>query len=97
MSGETVIILATTVLGFLFTVGGVVFALGKRDSRLDVIEKRQEEDRQNNKEQHKEFYACKYMAESTNGNVNRLEEDMREIKGDIKKILSRIPARNGEE
>jgi hypothetical protein len=86
-----------TALGFLITISTFIFALGKRDSKIDVLEKRQEEDRSSNKEQHKEFYACKYMAEVTNGNVSRLDVDMREIKSDIKKILSRIPARSEEE
>lgn len=97
MQIENAITLGITALGFLITIGSFVFALGKRDSKIDVLEKRQEEDRINNKEQHKEFYECKYMAEATNGNVNRLDVDMREIKSDIKTILSRLPARNGEE
>ena len=96
MTVETAITLGITILLFLGTIGTMIFSLGKRDSRLDVIEKRQAEDRANNKEAHKDFYASKYLAEQANGNVSRLEEDMKEMKGDIKTILSRIPPR-GEE
>lgn len=86
------------VLGILISLGtiaGVVFALGKRDSKLDNLEVRQNEDRATNKEQHQEFYKSKYLAETTDGNVSRLEGDMKEIKGDIKTILARLPERRG--
>ena len=81
----------------LGTIAGVVFALGKRDGKLDNLEARQSEDRANNKEQHSEFYKSKYLAETLDGNVSRLEEDMKEIKVDIKKILERLPERRSVE
>ena len=70
MQIEGAITLLISALGFFVAIGTFVFALGKRDSKIDVLEKRQEEDRMSNKEQHKEFYACKYIAEVTNGNVS---------------------------
>jgi Tfp pilus assembly protein PilO len=87
--------LVFTVLGFLVTIAAFVFALGKRDAKIDELERRQVEDRQNNKEQHKEFDKAKYIAESTASSVSRVDIDLREVKKDIKTILERLPKNEG--
>ena len=87
--------LVTTILGFLIIIASFLFALGKRDAKIDELERRQTEDRASNKEQHQEFYRSKYQCDQTAGDVGRLEQDVREIKADIKTILERLPKKDG--
>jgi len=90
---ETLVIIgaALAVLIQLGTIAGFVFALGKRDARLENLEKRSEEDRDKNSEQHKDFYRTSDTVISVTAEFKDFGRRLETIEGDLKEILSRLP------
>jgi Tfp pilus assembly protein PilO len=77
----------------LVTIAGFVFALGKRDARLENLEKRAEEDRAKNNEQHKEFYATRDSVTAVTVELREFGRRLEKIETSLEEILSRLPVR----
>ena len=83
------------VLGMLGTIVGVVFSLGKRDSRLDVLEERLKEDREKNSDQHKEFYSMRETVAAITPLYEAIKERLDKVEEGVMEILRRMPNNGG--
>jgi hypothetical protein len=82
-------------LGLLGTIAGVVFALGKRDSRLDNLEERVKEDREKNSDQHKEFYSMRETVAAITPLYEAIKERLDKVEEGVMEILRRMPNNGG--
>jgi hypothetical protein len=87
-----VIAVMISVLGFIGTIASFSVALGKRDARLDMVEKRAEEDRQRNSEQHREFYETGRAVITIAADFRNLQALVQEVKDEVGKVLDRLQA-----
>ena len=83
-------------LGLLGTIAGLVFALGKRDARLDNLESRSKEDREKNAEQHKEFYGTNAAVIALVAKVDGLTRSVEKLEEGIAEILRLMPRRGAD-
>ena len=74
--------------GFMTSIGTVLVGAGIIISRVKTLEKRTDEDRARNAEQHREFYASRASQGERTGRMEMLlhavEKDVAEIKSDVK-------------
>jgi hypothetical protein len=75
----------------LGSLAGVFVGLGKRDARIDTLEKRADEDRGRNSEQHKEFYETKYEVTSIGTKLADFDRRLTKVEEGIDELLRRIP------
>jgi uncharacterized protein HemX len=91
-------------IGLAITIGGIIFALGKRDARLDSLEKKQaedkealeermKEDREKNSAQHGEFYATGRAVIEIAADLKNVGRQVDGMQTDIRELLNRIPAK----
>ena len=92
MTAELVIAICTA-LGLILTIGGFTFALGQRDARIRVLEERLQEDRENNSDEHREFYASKERVAEMSTLMTEFSRRLNEIENGVKEILDRLPRR----
>ena len=85
------IAIGVSLLGVLGTVAGVVFALGKRDAKLDALSERCREEWDRNSRQHAEFYTTRDTVTKIDTKFDDLARRMENIEDDVKEILSRLP------
>jgi hypothetical protein len=74
----------------LISVLGIVFVWGKLVSRLEALEKRVEEDRENNCADHKEFATTVVGVSNLAIKMENLGEKIGEIKTTMQAILSHL-------
>ena len=92
----TAVAVVIALLGLLGTIAGLVFALGKRDARLDVLESRAKEDREKNSDQHKEFYAMRDTVSAISARFDSIEKRLDKLEEGIMEILRLLPKRERE-
>lgn len=75
----------------LGTIAGFVFALGKRDARLESLEKAFDKEQEKNSSQHKDFYATRDTVTSISVTITELTRRIGNIEEDLKEVLRRLP------
>jgi hypothetical protein len=78
-------------LGLAGTVAGLLFSLGKRDARLEALEKAFEKEQAKNSEQHKDFYAVSDTVIAISTRFEEFGRRLGNIEDDVKEILRRMP------
>jgi mannose/fructose/N-acetylgalactosamine-specific phosphotransferase system component IID len=81
-------------IGLIISVGAVLVGAGVIIAQVKNLEKRTDEDRARNSEQHKEFYASRAVQGERIGGIEALlhamEKDVAEIKDDVKNGFKEI-------
>ena len=85
------IAIGVSIFGVLGTLAGVLFALGKRDAKLDALEGRCREEWERNSRQHSEFYMTRDTVTRIDTKFDDIARRMENMEDDVKEILSRLP------
>lgn len=95
MDVGTIIALIISGLTFLISIGGGIFMFGKFTSRItsrmETVEKRQVEDRDENEKEHLEFRMVKENSIALATKVDILITNMDKVDAKIERILERLP------
>lgn len=85
--------LGLTVIG---TFTGFAVVWGRFTEKLSILEKRMEEDRGKNQDQHETFFVVQREQAVLASEMRGIGTQLTEVKADIKEILSRLPLHRRE-